>query len=470
MKILLINPTQQLIYGARRRPPYPALGLLSIGAVLKGDGHEVEVIDVDADGFSDERILSYVARKRFDLVGLTASTPMINGAVKIAGMIKNRFDSPTMIGGIHATMRPEETLRTGAFDYLVRGEGEATAQELAARLATGEDPRAVAGLCHLDEAGRFIANPPRPLIDPLDQLPWPERDLIKNPNNYRPPDARRLPAASIMPTRGCFANCTFCCTKHIFGRRIRSRSTANIIAEIEDLISRHGAKEIHVVDDVFTYAKKKTLEFCRAVKEAGLEVGFAFPNGVRADTVDEETLAALKSVGVRSLSFGVESGNEDILKKIKKGESKEDIRRAFALAKKMGFETWGFFIIGLPGEDEASAAQTIDFAKELDPDFAKFSILKPFPGTEVYEELAAAGLVDDSDYDLFGNYMAPVHRLPGMTSQEIWRWQKKATRAFYLRPQKILGHLRRIKSWSQIKTSLDGLKFVMTVMRPARGL
>ena len=187
--------------------------------------------------------------------------------------------------------------------------------------------------------------------------------------------------------------CIFCCSKQIFVRRYRTRSKDSLIKEIKHYIEKFGVKELHIMDDVFTLNKERTLEICRAIQDGGFNLSLSFANGIRADSVDEEVLRALKDTGFEDLGFGVETGDEKILESIKKSTTKDSMRRAFKMAKRFGFNTWGFFIIGLPGETKATIKKTISFAIELDPDFAKFLILKPFPGSEVFKNLNECGAI-----------------------------------------------------------------------------
>jgi len=172
-------------------------------------------------------------------------------------------------------------------------------------------------------------------------------------------------------------------------------------------------------------------------------------------------LRSLKNIGLINIGFGVESGNQKILDRIKKNIKLETIRNAFRLAKEIGFQTWGCFIFGLPGDTKETMRETIDFAKELDPDFAKFLILKPFPGSEVFRELSENGLIFDHNYDFYGIYTRPVHRLPDLSAHEILNWQKRANREFYFRPKKILQHLIRIRSLKQLKFNIKSVLFIL---------
>jgi radical SAM superfamily enzyme YgiQ (UPF0313 family) len=281
-----------------------------------------------------------------------------------------------------------------------------------------------------------------------------------------PPDALTKPVATIMTTRGCTGRCTFCCTKQIFGdMKVRERSVDRIVAEIDRMVKRFGVREVHFMDDCFTYKKERVLDFCGKIKALPYRLSFVFSNGIRADQVDEEILQNLKDIGLRYVMYGVESANEEILKRIRKGIRKQKFRDSVALAKRLGLQTWTCFILGLPGETEETIRESIEFAKELDPDFAKFFLLKPYPGSDVYKELSAGGWIIDMNYDCYGLYTGPVHRLPGLSRERMLYWRQRANREFYFRPKKILSHLMRIRSPQQLALSLKGLQLIMSVTK-----
>lgn len=461
MKILLIAPSQRQIYGEKVSPPYPSLGLLQIGAVLKAADHEIKFIDLAAEDYNDDKLIGII--KNFDpaLVCLTCVTPTFGEAIRIAGMVKSNLKILTVLGGVHSTIAPEECIKFHEIDFLVVGEGEITITELAEYLDKGKKNfDQIKGLW-LRDGERVIRGDSRPLIENLDELPFPAWELIPDLSKYQPPDALRRPVMSIMTTRGCPFGCIFCCSKQIFGRRYRTRSKDSLIKEIKYYIERFGIKELHIMDDVFTLNKERTIEICRAIQAEKFDLTFSFANGIRADSVDEEVLQVLKDTGFQDLGFGVETGDEDILKSIKKSTTKDSMRRAFKMAKSFGFNTWGFFMIGLPGETSATIKKTIDFAIELDPDFAKFLILKPFPGSEVFKDLNELGAIKDYNYDNYGVYTAPVHDLPGLSAEEMLKWQRWAYLRFYLRPKKIINHVLKIKSFTQLASNFKMIQFLI---------
>ena len=458
MKILLINPSQKNVYGSPIKPAYPPLGLLYIASVLEKEGHILEIVDFDNDDMNGSKFIHLLSRFKPDVVGLTATTSTIDNTKKLAELAKKILKVPIIIGGIHATIAPEDVLKCNAVDFIVLGEGEITISELLKEMKKNKPNFSkIKGIGYKNNS-KTIITPPRPLIENLDSLPFPARHLLKN--EYTPPDALKTPVASIFTSRGCPGRCTYCCTKLIFGYRFRFRSIKNVADEIELLLSK-GVKEIHIMDDNFTVYKEWVLKFRDEILKRNIKTTFVFANGLRADKIDEEILRALKQIGVLSVGFGVESGNQNILNIIKKDIELDTVRKAYKLSKKLGFETWGFFIIGLPEETKETVRDTIEFAKELDPDFAKFLILKPFPGSEVFNQLNNKNLIFDYNYSHYGVYTAPVHNLENLTAEDMVKMQKKAFKEFYLRPKKILQHLLRMRSVTQLKLNFKSAIFIL---------
>ena len=463
MKILLVNPSQVEVYGKVGSPDYSPLGLAYIGAVLEKAGHKVRIIDIDTEKISEEQFLKII-KSHYELIGFTATTPTYKKAVKLCELVKKNTDVVTVLGGIHATIAPDTCTQSEFIDFVVRGEGEVTILDLIYAIQGKKAYAEVKGIS-FKENGKIMHTSERELIKNIDEIPFPARHLY-NQRKYTYPDSLLTPVMPIITSRGCSHNCTFCCTKLIFGSRVRFRSAKNVVDEIEYLVREYGVKEIHFWDDNYTLNKKRVFEIHNELNERNIKLKFAFPNGLRVDQVNEKILKCLKSMGVYSVAFGVESGNQTILNNVKKGISLEQIEKAYSLTKRIGFETWGFFMLGLPGETEKTIKDTINFAKKINPDIAKIHILKPFPGTEVFNQLMTAGMITEFDYSKYGIHTRPVHKLPDLSEDDLLRWLKKAYRMFYLRPFKIISQLlRTLKSWERFKLNIKVGFHVLKSMR-----
>lgn len=462
MNVLLVVPSQYAVYGIKIKPAYPPIGMLMIGSVLEQAGHAVSLIDMDADGATLDDISTAIANKSVDVLGLTAVTPTFPSCVSIATAMKARFPHlVTVLGGIHVTVATQEAATHACFDYLIVGEGERTIVELLGAIAARRTVAGISGITYR-ENGHVRTTSSRALEENLDALPFQAMHLLHNIKNYAPADATHLPALPVMVSRGCPAKCTYCQTKQIFGQQLRYRSPEHVIREIRGLVSRYNLKELHFLDDVLTANRPFIRELCKRLADEPYKLHLEVANGLRADMVNEEILGLLKSVGLKNVGFGVESGNERVLKIIKKHLTKDQIRRAFATAKNLGFKTWGFFIVGLPGDDLASVMDTINFAIELNPTYAKFLILKPFPGSEVFHYLEDRGLIFNKDLSQYGTYTPPVHRLETLSADDIFRLQKLAYRRFYFRPAKVVEQLRLMTSLGRAVSVARGARFIWT--------
>jgi radical SAM superfamily enzyme YgiQ (UPF0313 family) len=450
MKVLLVNPSQHGIYGKLDSPDYPPLGLGYIGAMLEKAGHSVKIIDIDADKISEEKFTQII--KEYEIIGLTATTPSFKNALALSRLIKENTKAITVLGGIHATIAPQDCINNDSIDFIVRGEGELTILELLEAIDNHKNFSKVKGIS-FKKNKKIIHTPDRELIENIDDIPFPARHLF-NQQKYTYPDSLLSPVMPIMTSRGCPHGCTYCCTKLIFKRRVRFRSPKNVVDEIEQLIKDYGVKEIHFWDDNFTMNKNRVFEILKEIKKRRINLKFAFPNGLRVDQVDEDILKWLKEMGVYSLAFGVESGDQAILNNIEKGTTLAQIKKAYSMAKKLKFETWGFFMIGLPGDNKETITSTINFAKKLNPDIAKFHILKPFPGTKAFEQLKEKNLITEFDYSKYGIHTRPVHRLQTLSEDDLLYWSKKAYKEFYLRPSKVLSQMLRIKSIVRFKLNI----------------
>ncbi len=449
MEILLVNPSQVKAYGKIKPPMQMHMGLAYIAASLEKNANNVEIMDIGAENLNLQDFAKTVKAKRYDIAGFTVTSPTLSSALELAQTLKKQSPSTlTVFGGIHATISPLETAGFDCVDVVVKGEGEITLREIAENIRRKNDLSGVKGLVY-KENGVLRQTPARPLIENLDEVPFPARHLIRK-KVYTYPDALYRNAAPMITSRGCPGRCTYCNVRQIFGNVFRTRTAGNIVDEIEFLVRKTRVKEIHIWDDNFTTVKKRVFEIRDEIKKRNLKVKFAFPNGIRADFLSEDIMKALKDMGTYSIAVGVESGSQDVLDRARKGVKLRKVEEVFALARKMKLETWAFFMIGLPGDDSHRVKQTIDFAGRLNPDVAKFHILKPYPGTEVYDYLLSKNLILTKDYDQFGIHTPPVHRLEKMLPSEMLEWQKEAYKRFYLRPARIFKQILRIRTFNRL--------------------
>jgi len=441
--------------------------LAYLAAVSEQAGHQVRVYDGDVEEMPLEAALRELEPQ---IVGITANTTQITAAWRDAALVKSASDVPVVLGGPHPTVLPEESAAKPFVDAVVRSEGEATWMQILSRFGTsphrnplppGEREKegmweGIPGVTFRGTDGKVVSAPDRvPIaVEELDAMPFPAWHLfrLEKYTNLQPAvDQVSGHSLPILTSRGCPYRCTYC--SQIGPRRWRARSTASVIAEWRWLVQEKGAVEIGVLDDSFNINRQRVLEICQALVDEGLHhVPWIMINGIRANLADEELLGAMKRAGCIRTAFGVESGNQAILDTVvDKHLTLDQVRSAFRAARAVGLETIGFFIIGLPGETEATMNDTIRLACELDPLVANFSIATPFPGTQMYDTVKAQGRLLAETWDDFVFFEGKARfEMPGLPADLVERKWKEAYRRFYLRPRRVARTLARKETWLQL--------------------
>jgi len=479
LRVLLINPRFQLPIDTRTTPH---LGIAYLAAVSERRGDEVRVFDMDVEDVG----LADVAREyQPEIVGITSNTPQVKQGWRAAREIKAVLDVPIVQGGPHVSALPEEAASRQEIDLVARGEGEDTWIELCGVIerAKADNPHfktrelldpvgkmldGVRGITYQATDGIIHHTPERPAIADLDTLPFPAYKYFKMEcyTSLQPAiDAIEMGKSySIMTSRGCPYRCTFC-SQSVMAEKWRARSAKNVVQEWRHLIENLGAQEIGVLDDSANIHRQRVHELCDLlIAEKLNHVPWIPINGIRANLADEDLLRHMKQAGCIRVAFGVETGDEEILKSIDKRVTHAQIRAAFKNAKRVGLETVGFFIIGLPGDNEATMERTIRFACELDPLVANFSMLTPYPGTQVWEQVHRNGgrmiVKDWQDYVFFEGKAR--YEIGATTAELQERKWKEAYRRFYLRPHRIAMTLVRKSTWQHFPRTLRmALKIVL---------
>ncbi len=463
MRVMLVNPRFHLPIDTRTSPH---LGLAYLAAVSEERGDEVLLFDADVE---TQSITKVVKRYQPDIVGITANTPQVKSAWRTAAAVKSVKDIPVVLGGPHVSVLPAESIAHPQVDIVVRGEGEAVWIKLCGLIEAAQrhqpdltaqdllDPNqdhleGVMGISYQTTQGEARHNPDHPVIADLDTLPFPAYHVFKMEHytNLQPAtdavDGSK--SFSVMTSRGCPYRCTFC-SQSIMPIKWRARSPESVLAEWQHLVHNLGAEEIGILDDSANIQVDRLEKIADLLIEHKVNhVPWIFVNGIRANLATEAVLRKLKQAGLKRVAFGVESGDPDVLLSIDKKIDHDTIRRGFKNAKRVGLETMGFFIIGLPGENEESMERTIQFACEVDPMVANFSMMTPYPGTKVYEIAKRQGqllLEDWEDYVFFDGRAR--YELGDMTAELVQRKWKEAYRRFYLRPHRILQTLTRKDFW-----------------------
>ena len=290
--------------------------------------------------------------------------------------------------------------------------------------------------------GEVVVNPDRPFIRDLDDLPLPRHDLLPL-HRYRAPMVRG-PYAFVVTSRGCPAGCRFC-IKHVTnGSAVRFRSPESVLEEIAQLVTL-GVREVHMYADLFTVNREQVVGICEGLLSRGLKIRWMCNS--RVDFVDEELLRLMARAGCWMIAWGLESGDEGMLRRMNKGIRPEQAEQALRWAKAAGIMNWGYFIIGLPGETEASIRKTIDYAKRLPLDLVLFHIAAPHPGTPFFFEVVEQGWFrpgtrwEEVDMD-----RSTVLDYPGLSAEQLEHWARVAFREWIFRPGPLLTYLKALLS------------------------
>jgi len=463
MKILLVDPPFYRFIGYYSR--YFPLGLAYLAAVLRDKGHIVSIYDADFTPQATEMEFSYLEEKypkyieavssfkhpiwqemgdrikKFhpDLVGITMMTTKAASAFRVAQLCKEyNKDVPVVVGGPHPTVRAEEVLKISPHvDFVVRGEGEKSFPELISAIENNQ--------------GKKKINPPQELVEDLDSVPYPARDLLGAKDSYSSEDM-----GLIMTGRGCPYNCTFCSSKGIWGQRARFRSVKNVIDEIKEVKACYGTRQFGFKDDIFTISKVRAVEFCQSLISQNLKINW--DANARVNLIDKELLTLMKKAGCNGLKLGIESGSQRILNLMKKGTTLEQIKRTAQLLRESGIHWTGYFMIGLPTETREEMLDTLNLMKEIKPDYASLSVYEAFPGTELFDLGLNLGLVQKERtlkdfYTLSPKYYYiknPEKRIDTMSDKEFIETELETKEAFHKYNSGMSRIIKRAKARSKV--------------------
>ena len=348
----------------------------------------------------------------------------------------------------------DEVLKEESIDFVIRGEGEETLNEL----ISGKEIAKISGLSY-KIGNKIIHNQSRPVVQDMDTLPIPAYHLLPI-KKYFPAKGsyKRLPAMGMMTSRGCPGRCTFCMGNYL-GDKIRVRSAEKIFEEILLLHNKYGIKEISFYDDTFTTRKENVKKLCEKIISEKLDISWSC--FARVDFVDEDLLKIMKLAGCHQIMYGVESGDEEILKNIHKKISFEKVEKIVKITKKLGIEVRAAFMFGNPGETIETMQKTIDYAIKLKPDVVIFNITTPYPGTEMFKWAKEKGILiteNWNEYDL----SKPIMNLPTVKPEDVIKYYNKAYKDFYIRPGYLLNRVLKIRNLSDV---IDGVSALLGIAR-----
>ena len=391
--------------------PAPPLGVTYIAAAFEAAGAEVRVLDYIVSRYSPEKLERELEAFRPDFVGGTSVTMNFPGAAAIIEKVKELDPSiVTAMGGPHVSFDAERTLRTHpGIDLLVLGEGERTVAELLPVIRDRKAWPGVRGIAYLED-GRFVRTGQRELIQDLETIPLPARHLLPV-SRYQ---ALGFPV-SLITSRGCPYQCIFCQGRRMVGHKVRYRQPASVVDEIEEILS-YGFTRINVADDLFLSNKARARAICEEILRRGLR--FDWSAFVRVNIMDADVMRLMRRAGCDSVSFGIESGSPEMLKRIRKRITLDQGRRAVEICREVGILPHASFMVGLPGETAETLRQTQEYADSLEIIYG-YHFLAPLPGTTVREEIDRYDLeILTNDWSLY-DANRPVVRTSQLSAEQI---------------------------------------------------
>lgn len=464
-RVLLMNPPtgvymrddrcQAPVDGMTAQPNRTPLDLAYMAAMLEQAGKIVRIRDFGGERSDWNALQEELLHFKPDLVAISVTTPTLLRDLIACQIAKKILGAViTVAKGAHFTPKDTEVLEAHQeLDLAIRGESEHAIVEI----AEGRPYPEILGLTYRKD-GKLVHNSPRPFIDviDLDQLPFPARHLLNN-NLYAAPDTGK-PITMIDTGRGCGYQCIYCAVSVASGYRFKSRSPGNVADEIEECVKKHGIIDFFFRADTFTWNERWVVSLCEEIIRRNLKIRWGCNS--RVDTLSEGRLEWMKRAGCWVVGFGMESGNQQNLDRMKKNAKKEDAIKAVQMCRKYGIRSYGLFLIGLPWETRAMVEETIQFMKVVNPNFIDVNIAYPLPGTEFYNIAKEMNLFTEEDLSR-GDYARPIVRTVELSTEDLISLRRKAILSFYLRPSYVLRTLRDIQSPIELKNYLKaGLRLL----------
>ena len=429
------QPTKDLIV----IPPLPPTDLMYLAAIAEREGLEAKIKDYSQSGNLEQDLREF----KPDYLVVNIATPSLEH--DLDAIRKAKEINPEIItiakGAAFLTLGEKILAEHEFLDFGILGEAEETLKEI---LEEQEKTR-ILGIYYKENGNvKFTGN--RAFIEDLDSLPFPARHLVDN-SIYRRPDNNKV-QATIKVERGCPFHCFFCLATPVSGAKVRRRSVENIVAEIRECVEKYNFRNFLFLSDIFNIDKKWTMYLCQAIIDSGLKITWSA--NTRADTADLEMAKMMYKSGCRLVSIGVESGSQEMLEKMGKKITLNDVRRTVKVFKQAKIRIYNYFVIGLPWETEETVEETIKFAIELNSDFISFYTATPLPGSRFYDYAKDHNLFD-KETSFESAYFYPAVNTHYLTKERVFELHKSAIKRFYLRPLYILKMLSRIRSFAEIR-------------------
>jgi len=432
-----------VIFGQGKAYGLPPNGVFALGSMLKTNGISCEVLDASIKGLSLQEVVDHVSARRPGLVAISALTPHLNSLTALVAMLNSRgFKGRIICGGPHFNNTLQEFMETNDVDFIMYGEGELAFLEFVKRFFDKQSMETQGNLIHrLD--GQIIQNPAMPTVENLDELPFADLSL-GDPNDYETMYGKYARTTSLMASRGCPYLCTFCDVFSVWGRSVRFRSAGSVVDEMEYNKERFGIEEIVFKDSTFTLNYKWLDTVLSEMEKRNTQISWIC--NTRVDRVNREMLERMRDNGMRNITYGIESGNQDILDSLKKRITIEQTEEAMRITNELGILASAYFMVGNPGETPETAKQSLDLAMRIPATFVDVSVVIAFPGTETYDVAIEKGYLKDPkwylhDRDMGGSFLTGEAEasggnldLPGFSPEEQYAFAKYFWCKIYLRP------------------------------------
>lgn len=454
-KIILINPPTDNCTGINNSTIYPPLGLAYLASYIRDKAvvntYDINIIDANIMNLSVYNLVEKIIKINPDILGFQINVVSSGRGLQIVNLVKDRCPHILVcLGGPLLSSDTKDILKNSKADIGFFGESEISFMEF----CEGKKLNEIKGIIYRKN-NKFIFNERRPLIEYIDEIPHPAFDLLPDFKLYCS-RARRKPVGVIITSRGCPFRCTFC-SSNVFGNKFRAHSPEYVLEEIDLLVEKYGIKQLDILDDNFTLDMIRAEKILDLLIKRAYNLSINFQNGIRADFLNENIIRKMKLAGVFKVGIGIESGNKNILKSIKKSLDLNKVIKAINLFRKYDIITAGFFIIGFPNDTEETIKETISFAIKSNPTIVVFSLFMPFYGTEIYFFLKKNNLLLNSenfyfDSGYFGSKVYNKHLF--LTRFQVTKLQKMAFHKFYFRISKVVELIMSIGSFNELKWTI----------------
>jgi anaerobic magnesium-protoporphyrin IX monomethyl ester cyclase len=441
---------------------YIPLGIAKIAAILENENHEVKVLDIRLIKKERNKSISKTIKK-FEpgVIAFSISFFSVDKLFRISALIKKMCDIPIIVGGPYTSVFSKDILKDGFIDIVVYGEGYYTFSEVLKALNETKSLNKVKGIYYKNKKGKIVKTKESSIIKDIDDVPFAAIHLF-DINKYvpYPKHYKKLPVLPMITSRGCPWNkCTFCYHKKE-GYYTR-QSPERVFEEIKYFTNKYNIKEIRFWDDNFLEEKEWVLKFCELMQKENLNVIWSCH--ARVNSVTKSLINKIKEAGCWQIFYGAESGNQETLNKIKKGITLDQIRKAVDWVKEAGIEVRVSFMLGFPWETPDMTDKTIKYAHSLKPDYLQFSLVTPYPGTEMYDEYKnskklSSNIEDYCEYKVV--YLPKGYK----NKEQLEKKFKLAYRNFYLNPKYLIRSIKRIRNLNDIRRYLDGFKIVLNFL------